>query len=305
MKHLSYAGYARQVITQHIDRLLLETEKASLEPGDVEAVHQARVASRRLRNAFWVFRDILPEKKLRMWKEMLRGAAAVLGAARDLDIQIAFLKGFRKGLRKKTYKDDVDKLLAALVKKRRAAGADIVQVAGGMIKSGVLSRIKEAMDDVASRDRRKGRHKLYAVAKDKVWKRLTDLMAFEMYVSRPEKSEELHRMRIAAKKLRYTLENFEPLYGKRTDRFIVSAHRVQDMLGDLHDLDVWMRAFPDLVMESHGGKRPKATAEHFTGRCAEMRAKVYAEFASFWQKEKTEGEWDELAGFISSFDCGS
>ncbi len=304
MKHLSYAGYARQVITSHLDGLLLETEKVSLEAGDVEAVHQARVASRRLRNAFWVFRDILPDKKLKMWKEMLRGEAAVLGAARDLDIQIAFLAGFRKGLRKKSYTDDVDKLLETLRKKRATLGIDVMHVADGMIKSGVLSRIKETVDDTAARDRKKGRHKLYIVAKDKVWKRLTDLLAFEMYVSRPEKSDELHRMRIAAKKLRYTLENFAPLYGKRTDRFIVSAHRVQDVLGDLHDLDVWIRAFPELIKESHGGRCPRASADHFTERCAEMRAKVYCDFAAFWQKEKAEGEWDELAGFVSSFDYG-
>jgi len=305
MKHLSYAGYARQIITTHLDRLCLETEKASLEAGDIEAVHQARVASRRLRNAFWVFHDIMPDKKLKMWKEMLRGHAAVLGAARDLDIQIAFLCEFRKSLRKKTYRDDVDKLLKILRKKRVVLGEDVMHIAGGMIKSGVLSRIREDVDDMAARDRRKGRHKLYLVAKDKVWKRLTDLLIFESYVSQPEKSAELHRMRIAAKKLRYTLENFEPLYGKRMERFIASVHHVQDLLGDLHDLDVWIRAFPELIKESHGGRCPRSSAEHFTGRCNEMRAKVYGDFEVFWKKEKSGGEWDELAGFVSSFDYGS
>lgn len=305
MKYLSYAGYARQVITTHLERLLLETEKVMLEADNVEAVHQARVASRRLRNAFWVFKDILPEKKLKVWKEMLRGEAAVMGTARDLDVQMAFLNNLGQKIRKKPYRADVARIMCALKEKRAALRDDIMHVAEGMVRSGVLSRIKETIDEIAEGDRRKGRHKLYVLAKDKIWSRITDLLSHEMYVSRPEKSEELHRMRIAAKKLRYTLENFEPLYGKRMARFIEDAHSIQDRLGELHDLDVWMLSFPGLIKDSRGGKKAAGNGRHFTVLCRELRNKVYENFAAFWQKTKAEGEWEDLASFIASFDYGA
>lgn len=302
MRHLSYAGYAQRIISEHLARLCHETERIRLSADNVEAVHQARVASRRIRNAFWVFRDILPEKKLKVWKEMLRREAAVLGAARDLDIQTEFLEKIEKDARAGAHGNDLDRLLRVLRKRRQEMTSDLSGAAGGLIESAVLDRIKETVKLIGKNDAGKGRHKLYALAKEKIRKRLTNFLGYEIYVPRPECSAELHRMRIAAKKLRYTLENFEPLYGKRTRRFIGAAHKVQDLLGEIHDIDVWIRSYPDLIRESHRGKTSRAGVKRFTSACHQLRDKLYLEFAAYWEALKTAGVWEETAGFISSFD---
>ncbi|MDD3089814.1 MAG: CHAD domain-containing protein [Candidatus Omnitrophica bacterium] len=302
MKHLSCAGYAWRIITVHIEKLLKETEKICLSGGDVEAVHQARVASRRLRNSFWVFGDMLPEKKLKLWREVLRGGAAVLGGARDLDIQILFIEGFLGDAGKKKYRDELSALLSYLTKKRTAMKQDLMAISGGLIKSGVLPMIVDTVRELSEKDKKNGRMKLYSLAKDRIWKRLTALLAYDVYVRQSESSEELHKMRIAAKKLRYTLENFAPLYGKRTERYISSAHALQDILGELHDLDVWVASFPELAAEYAKAGKKDAGVKWFTKKCSEKRAVVYDRFIELWDNIKLSGEWEDLASFVTSFD---
>ena len=54
---------------------------------DPEAVHKMRVATRRLRAALRVFEDMLPPSATHLRGE-LKWLAGVLGAVRDLDVQI-------------------------------------------------------------------------------------------------------------------------------------------------------------------------------------------------------------------------
>ncbi len=51
-------------------------------------------------------------------------------------------------------------------------------------------------------------------------------------------------MRIGAKHLRYTLEIFEELYGSRIKPYIEEMKNIQDQLGNIHDLDVWIEMIP-------------------------------------------------------------
>ncbi|MBM3493943.1 MAG: CHAD domain-containing protein [Armatimonadetes bacterium] len=68
--------------------------------------------------------------------------------------------------------------------------------------------------------------------------RVQDLLEWERWIREPERVAELHRMRIAAKRLRYTLELFEPIVGKPVSAAIESMKEVQELLGSIHDLDV-------------------------------------------------------------------
>ncbi len=68
--------------------------------------------------------------------------------------------------------------------------------------------------------------------------RIAELYSYEPAIAEPAWSHELHDMRIAAKRLRYTLELFAPQFGEsgklQTDRI----KQVQEALGVLHDRDV-------------------------------------------------------------------
>lgn len=68
--------------------------------------------------------------------------------------------------------------------------------------------------------------------------RLEELYDWVQYVDGPYNSKELHNMRIAAKRLRYTLEVFEDTLPKESKGIVQELTQLQDGLGLLHDSDV-------------------------------------------------------------------
>lgn len=69
--------------------------------------------------------------------------------------------------------------------------------------------------------------------------RLDELCAFVPRALDPDAVEDLHAMRIAAKRLRYVLEaTADPCFGRYADVAARHAKALQDVLGDIHDCDV-------------------------------------------------------------------
>jgi len=68
--------------------------------------------------------------------------------------------------------------------------------------------------------------------------RLEDLYSWERFVDNPYHIQELHNLRIAAKRLRYTLEVFEDVLPEACKLVVEELLQIQDELGTLHDSDV-------------------------------------------------------------------
>jgi CHAD domain-containing protein len=68
--------------------------------------------------------------------------------------------------------------------------------------------------------------------------RLDELYEWSKYVDTPYAVRELHNMRIAAKRLRYTLEIFEDYLPNECKAAVNELQQLQDELGALHDNDV-------------------------------------------------------------------
>ena len=75
-------------------------------------------------------------------------------------------------------------------------------------------------------------------------RRLDEMLAFEPYLANPDNVYELHEMRIAAKRLRYTMEIFQDVYtlytnvGPEFGKALKAVKALQEHLGVLHDADV-------------------------------------------------------------------
>ena len=69
---------------------------------------------------------------------------------------------------------------------------------------------------------------------------LADLLQYEGSLADPEDRERHHSMRIAAKRLRYTLEILRPMCPGRLDESVETIKKLQTLLGDIHDCDVWL-----------------------------------------------------------------
>jgi len=129
--------------------------------------------------------------------------------------------------------------------------------------------------------------------------RVQEFLQWEPFIKDPRRVEELHRLRIAAKRLRYTLEIFAPILGPPLPAVIERLRTLQDLLGDIHDLDV---AVPLLIKRA---RKAMKTAAHMSswqesdlagvlGLCSIcrhkqlLRATLYAKLKREWRKFRKE-----------------
>ena len=68
--------------------------------------------------------------------------------------------------------------------------------------------------------------------------RLDEMYSWEACVDDPDRIEDLHNLRIAAKRLRYTLEIFEAILPQENASLRKEVEQIQEELGALHDSDV-------------------------------------------------------------------
>ncbi|HTI14541.1 MAG TPA: CHAD domain-containing protein [Dictyobacter sp.] len=68
--------------------------------------------------------------------------------------------------------------------------------------------------------------------------RMDEMYAWEEYVDNPYNVHELHNLRIAAKRLRYSLEIFQGVFPEQAAEIIKEVEQIQEELGSLHDKDV-------------------------------------------------------------------
>lgn len=90
------------------------------------------------------------------------------------------------------------------------------------------------------------------------------------FLAEDREPRELHRMRLAGKRLRYTLELFRPCYGPGLEVRLAALKELQDILGDLND------AVTSGALLAH---RVGHKARHFLRARAEEKA---AEFRKHW-----------------------
>ena len=88
----------------------------------------------------------------------------------------------------------------------------------------------------------------------------------------------LHEFRLAAKRFRYTLELFRPLYGPGLDARIEAVRKIQSMLGDRQDFAVLSARLRNTLMPSD------ALLEALRA-CDEKGRGLEDRFASFWREE--------------------
>jgi hypothetical protein len=91
-----------------------------------------------------------------------------------------------------------------------------------------------------------------------ILRRKGELLAVEPALSDLEDIDGHHQVRIATKRIRYTMEICVPAFGKQLDGAIGAVKKVQSLLGDVHDCDVWVRNLTTFIEEERN-----RTVEYF------------------------------------------
>jgi CHAD domain-containing protein len=281
---------------------------------DIERIHDMRVATRRVRSAMPLFEKCLPGKSSKKWNREMKRVTQALGTARDADVQIDFLQGSLDSLTDTSYRPGIQRLMLRLQQKREKAQGKVLKAMDRLEMSGVLEQMGGTLRQMRVQARMHHADEsspyVYERAYLAISFRLENMLAYETYVTQPERIEELHAMRIAAKRLRYTMEVFEPLYQDDLKQPIKTARKVQTLLGDIHDCDVWVDYVPQFLeeeqertLEYFGHARPfgrlKPGILYLRQERQEQREKLYTEFVGFWQELQAQNTWDNLLELIS------
>lgn len=130
--------------------------------------------------------------------------------------------------------------------------------------------------------------------------RMAEFASYAPIVHDPNASEQLHNLRIATKRLRYTLELFREVFGEVGERQIERAKAIQQVLGDLHDHDVRIGLIQAELdrLNDHGSGAMEGTRrglEAFLARERHRREECYRAFVELWDRLTAEGMRRDLA----------
>jgi triphosphatase len=260
------AQEAFRVIAIECLRQMLANRPAIIE-GDVEGVHQMRVALRRLRAAMSSFSDVIADRDVQKIKSELRWITGELGPARDLDVFVSDVlapmrdqRSGRPGVpglvrdferrRVRAHKETVASVKSARFRELVLNTAEWIECGPWTEGDNDLLRLRReqnvlvhAREEIARR-RRKLRRK---------GKSLKTRTPFER-----------HRARIAGKKLRYAIEFFSSLFPKKAqkkkaEKMLAGLKDLQGALGALNDIAVRERMAEQVALAKTSAKAAPRT----------------------------------------------
>jgi CHAD domain-containing protein/CYTH domain-containing protein len=219
---------------------------------DPEALHDYRVALRRLRSCSRVYRKQLRSTVTRWSLRRLRRLARGTNRGRDLQVHLAWLVEQRDRVGEAA-QPGVSWLLERLTAEMRRTWDDMRQLDGTLFPKfhDRLTSQLSAFRTTIRLDADPGRRSTAAVTASRARaaaKRLRGrLLGIHGYFSAPS----IHRARIAAKRLRYLLEPFAP--GVPDGEAVIDQLKaLQDILGDVHDTHTFLAELREILPEARG-----------------------------------------------------
>jgi CHAD domain-containing protein len=207
----------------------------SARAGDATSVHQARVATRRLREALPL---ITRGSSLRKHTRRVRRLTRALGLVRELDVALITLDEFAET--REVPRAGVLSLQQIIRQERTRMHVDMRRT----IDRTRLAKLSEKLVAAARKRDKDGPGprsvdpKQLSAARDRAARRAERLGIKIENAAAIYLPDRLHEVRIAAKKLRYALEIVRDLSRSRATARILTLKRAQDLLGRIHDLEV-------------------------------------------------------------------
>lgn len=258
------ADVAFRHVIAHCLRHMLGNWPAVTVGRDPEGIHQMRVALRRLRSALSLFGGPF-RAALSKLEDEIRWIADVMGAARDLDV---FQEDVFRPAAEAHGEDERLLELATVVRtRRRIAWSHVFEA----LESERFRRLVLALASTTFAkpwlDAAIGGEAAVEPARDFARRRMR--RRYRRAVRLGRRIEELdarerHELRIKLKKLRYGLDFFRSLFGKRaTNKFLERLSDLQDTLGRLNDAAVAHALVKEILAEHGDG--PGAAAIGYAG----------------------------------------
>lgn len=234
------ADIVRQAVTAATIRIIRHDPGVRI-GDDLEDVHQARVGARRLRSDLQTFRSVLEPAWVERLRTELAWLGAELGAVRDADVLLERLRRQADALPDRDA-PGVAALVRRLAHQREAARASLLDALASdryvlLLDLLVAGSLAPATLPEAGAPAREALPALVAGPWRKLRRAVGDL-------GEDPPDDDLHAVRIRAKRCRYAAEAAAPVIGKPARRFAAAVSDLQTVLGDHQDAVVaesWLR----------------------------------------------------------------
>ena len=304
--------YGAKIIQRHLAAMAAEVEGVRAAE-DIECIHRMRVATRRMRTALTLFSDCFPKQDYKKIQKDVRKVTRALGEARDLDVQLEVIEAALEEFPDPVFQPGIKRLKLRLTQRRAEVQQHVDAAMDKMLADHLIERLEAWAAPLLEQSKSVYLYTpaLYQLAFRGIQVRIDELLSHVPYITDPQNVQELHAMRISAKRLRYAMETFEELYGGQLKPFITTARKLQDQLGAIHDLDVWIVMIPQFIEEERarivgyfGNVRPLRRLlpglEAFRQSRIALREAGYANFLKEWAKIEEEQTWDKLLKLINT-----
>ncbi|OIP92698.1 MAG: hypothetical protein COS57_16860 [Syntrophobacterales bacterium CG03_land_8_20_14_0_80_58_14] len=254
---------------------------------DTEFVHQARVATRRMRSLIRLFGGAIPEKTGSYFAEELLWLGSLFGGVRDLDVFLLNLPRFQQTLGIAPRRS-IHTLIQHITEERLALFAELkaglASVRWRLLHSRILAftgrpPAKNPSAPLAPVPMNGAAPPIITARFDAVIAQGSRLLA------KPD-PKNFHKLRIRFKKLRYALEFVSPAYGDSLLPLIEEAVKIQDCLGDLQDT-VFTRALIDRLLKQWKGNVLDPRLLFMLGELYELQGEIarakQTEFHQIWK----------------------
>lgn len=278
-----------------------DLREAALDFSDIEGVHSMRVATRRLRSAL---RDFAPLSKKQFPKKLrknLKRVADALGAVRDQDVAIDFLEKLQSEADTDSIKTGIEKFIKERSQLRDSARLELIEAVALDKINDLEQRFSDALEKNARRRKSKQTISFNEAGRTAITDGLENLLDLGDHLYHPFNVEELHEMRIAAKRLRYAIELFVSCWGETIAPFADEIAEMQSFLGETHDCDVWIESLSKrLETDAANRETEYQTAVWLLSEFIKKRTKEYRAALKLWSDWQTNQFAEKMQTVIES-----
>ncbi|NWJ98945.1 MAG: CHAD domain-containing protein [Chloroflexi bacterium] len=276
---LSEAG--RAVLLKHLEKLRKNEQLAR--EGNVEGVHDMRVATRRLRAGLKVLeKTVYKAEQVGKFRRSLRTLANALGDTRDSDVLLEHLERYAATLPSEKLVE-IEPLRQSITDRREAGQRHILRTLDNKATAKLFNKLEAFLTTPSEGLRKSPSDKNEAApllvrhfSGSVIWRCYEEVLAYETKL--PANIEVLHRLRVACKRFRYTLEFFEEALPGQAKPLIQQLVKAQDHLGTLHDHQVAIERVERLEKQHPDDL---ALVDYATLRAKE-RDQLYSQFETLW-----------------------
>ena len=239
--------------------------------GETEALHKARVASRRIREALPVVGAQASQAKVKKLRKKMRDLTRYLGPIRELDVELGMIE-------KRLADDDAHSALTVVRREVAARRQALRQKLKDEKPVSDLKRLRKKLEKVsAPKHDRKSEDAWRAALAATMLKRAKRLKAALDDAGPLYAPERLHEVRVTVKKLRYAMEIADDAGQAGMKAPLKVLKREQERLGHLHDLQQLQKHVQGAEASPRVGSRLADLATYADSLERECRA-LHAQF---------------------------